>query len=225
MKTIKNKFTLALGVALLLQAAAPFISGVFLFDPLVDKNDIVKTMTNISQHSFAAQAAIFLDIVCAMGVIWLGFLFYTLLKKFNQVWALTGLGFYILEAVMYMIGKMFGYGLIMTSALYAESHETALISLAQVLYKVFDFAPAMAMIPFGIGAFLFYTLLVKSHALPTWISIWGLVSMFLVLFGIPLITYGVNIPFAIVFPYVPFEFVIGGYILIKGVGEKALEPN
>jgi hypothetical protein len=223
MKTIKNKFTLALGIALLIQAAAPFISGVFLFDPLVDKNDIVKTMTAIAQHSFTAQAAIFLDIVSAMGVIWLGVLFYILLKKFNHVWALTGLGFYMLEAVMFLVGKMFGYGLIMTSNLYAVSHETALVSLAQILYQVFDFVPAMAMIPFGIGAFLFYTLLVKSHALPTWISIWGLISMFLVLFGIPLMTYGVNIPFAIVFPYVPFEFVIGGYILFKGVSEKAMD--
>jgi len=67
--------------------------------------------------------------------------------------------------------------------------------------------------------------IVRGFKVPvqTWIPIWGLVSMFLVLFGIPLITYGVNIPFAVVFPYVPFEFVIGGYILFKGLREKALE--
>jgi hypothetical protein len=44
-----------------------------------------------------------------------------------------------------------------------------------------------------------------------------------VLFGIPMMQYGVNIPFAIVFPYVPFEFFTGGYVLVKGLREKALE--
>ena len=223
MKTVRNKFTLALGIALLLQAAAPLISGAFLLDPMIDKTDMVKTMTTIAQNPFRAQAAIFLDIVAAMGVIWLGVLFYTLLKKYNRVWAMTGLGFYMLEAVMLLAGKMFGYGLIMTSNMYAVSPNAALVPMAQMLYQVFDFMPAMAMIPFGIGAFLFYFLLVKSKAVPAWLAIWGLASMFLVLFGIPLMTYGVNIPFAVVFPYVPFEFVFGGYALFKGLREKALE--
>ena len=223
MRTIRNKFTLALGIALLLQAAAPFISGVFLFDPLVDKTDIGKTMLNLAQHPFNAQLSIFLDIVTAMGIIWLGVLFYTLLQKVNKIWAMTGLGFYVLEAVMLMIGKTFSYALIRTSDLYLVSNDVALLPIGQVLMQSEKFVSSMAMIPFGVGAFLFYYLLVKSKALPTWISIWGLVSMFLVLFGIPMITYGVNIPFAVVFPYVPFEFVIGGYVLIKGLREKALE--
>ncbi len=222
MKTIRNKFTSALGIALLLQAAAPFISGVFLFDPLVDKTDIGKTMANLGLHPFNAQLSIFLDIVTAMGVIWLGVLFYTLLQKINKTWAMTGLGFYILEAVMLMIGKTFSYALIRTSDLYLVSNDISLLPIAQILLQAEKFVSSMAMIPFGIGAFLFYYLLVKSKALPSWLSIWGLVSMFLVLFGIPLITYGVNIPFAVVFPYVPFEFVISGYILIKGLREKAL---
>ncbi|PKN97232.1 MAG: hypothetical protein CVU42_16895 [Chloroflexi bacterium HGW-Chloroflexi-4] len=222
MKTIKKRFTLALGLALLLQAAAPFISGVFLFDPLVDKTDIGKTMLNLAQHPFNAQLSIFLDIVAVMGVIWLGVLFYTLLQKNNKTWAMTGLGFYVLEAVMLLVGKTFSYALIRTSDLYLITSEISLLSTGQVLLQVEKFISSMAMIPFGVGAFLFYYLLVKSKALPTWISIWGLVSMFLVLFGIPLIAYGVKIPFAIVFPYVQFEFFIGGYVLIKGLREKAL---
>ena len=223
MKTIRNKFTLALGIALLLQAAAPFISGVFLFDPLIDKTVIGRTMLNIAQHPFNAQLSIFLDIVAAMGVIWLGVLLYTLLQKINKTWAMTGLGLYVLEALMFLTGKIFGYALIRTSDLYFVTNEISLLSIGQILLQVEKFVSSMAMIPFGVGAFLFYYLLVKSKALPTWISIWGLVSMFLVLFGIPLIAYGVKIPFAIVFPYVPFEFFIGGYILIKGLREYAFE--
>lgn len=223
MKTVKNKFTLAMGIALLLQAAAPFFSGVFLFDPLVDKTDISQTMLNLAGNPFNAQLSIFLDIIAVMGVIWLGVLFYSLLQKINKIWAMTGLGFYVLEAVMLMIGKSFSYVLIRTSDLYLATNDISLLPIGQVLLQTEKFVSSMAMIPFGIGAFLFYYLLVKSKALPTWLSIWGLVSMFLVLFGIPLMTYGVKIPFAVVFPYVPFEFVIGFYVLIKGLREKTLE--
>ena len=80
-----------------------------------------------------------------------------------------------------------------------------------------------AVIPFGIGAILLYYLLLKSKALPTWLMVWGLLSVFTVLIGIPLIAYGVAIPFAVVFPYVPFEFFTGGYILVKGLREKRTE--
>jgi hypothetical protein len=220
MRTIRNKFTLALGLALLLQAFAPLIAGAMLFDPLIDKNDIGRTLANLAQHPFAAQASIFLDIIGAMGVIWLGVLFYTLLKKYNQVWAMTGLVLYVLEAVMFMIGKSFDYAAITLGNLSGTGGEAV---LAQLLLQTGKFMSSMAMIPFGIGAFLFYYLLVKSKALPAWLSIWGLASMFLVLIGIPLMTYGVNIPFAIVFPYVPFEFFAGGYVLIKGLREQALQ--
>ncbi|PKM70630.1 MAG: hypothetical protein CVU93_01105, partial [Firmicutes bacterium HGW-Firmicutes-18] len=163
-----------------------------MFDPLVDKTDIGKTMLNLAQHPFNAQLSIFLDIVAVMGVIWLGVLFYTLLQKNNKTWAMTGLGFYVLEAVMLLVGKTFSYALIRTSDLYLITSEISLLSTGQVLLQVEKFISSMAMIPFGVGAFLFYYLLVKSKALPTWISIWGLVSMFLVLFGIPLIAYGVK---------------------------------
>ncbi len=222
MKTIRNSFTLALGLAFLLQACAPLISGAILFDPMIDKSDIAGTMLKIAANPLNAQLSIFLDIVTVMGVVWLGVLLYTLLNKVNRVWALTGLAFYVVEAFMHLTGKAFGYGLIMISNQYQINLNSDLVPLGQVFLQVNKFLPSLAMIPFGIGAFLFYYLLVKSKALPTWISVWGLVSMFLVLVGIPLIAYGVKIPFAIVFPYVPFEFFTGGYILIKGLREPKM---
>jgi hypothetical protein len=221
--TVRNKFTLALGIALLLQAAAPFISGVFLLDPLIEKNDIGRTMMNIAQHPFQAQFSIFLDIVTAMGIIWLGVLLYILLQKNNRVWAITAMGLYMLEAFMLIVGKAFTYALIRTSNIYFVSNDIFILTFGQVLLQVEKFFSSMAMIPFGIGALIFYYLLVKSKALPTWISLWGLISVNLVLIGVPLMAYGVPIPFAIVFPYVPYEFFIGGYILVKGLREKALE--
>jgi hypothetical protein len=75
----------------------------------------------------------------------------------------------------------------------------------------------MHILPFGIGAVLFYGLLAKSRAVPVWLSLWGLITVIPVFVGTILGIYGIEIPFVVNLPYVPFEFFIGIFILIKGV--------
>ncbi len=71
------------------------------------------------------------------------------------------------------------------------------------------------MIPFGIGAVLFYTLLLKAAILPKWLALWGIVTVPLILVCVPLMAFGIDVPFALMVPYVPFEFVAGIVIMIK----------
>jgi hypothetical protein len=222
MKAIRNRFTLALGIALLLQAFAPLISGAVLFNPLVDEFDIGKTMLNISQHSFMANFSVFLDIISAMGIIWLGVLFYHLLKKMNPICAKTGMLFYLLEAFMVVISKVTAFALIQISQIYSTTIDKSLELPGQVLLQVKDFSYGMAMLPFGIGAILLYYLLVKSKALPTWLSIYGLITSIPVMIGSTISAFGIDVPFAIYAPYIPFEFFVGIFVLIRGLSEKSL---
>ena len=217
MKVVRNKFSIALGIAFLLQSIAPLVSGAFLFDPLIDKGDIFKTMTNLTSHSFTEQLSFFLDVVTMIGIFWLGVLLYNLLNKLNKVWALTGLALYILEAVMHFTGKVFGNGLLRISELYTATADASLVPLAQIFLQINKFLPALAMIPFGIGAILLYALMLKSKALPAWLMIWGLVSSLGILIGVPLMAYGVPVPLIVAAPYVPFEFFTGAFILIRGL--------
>ncbi len=73
----------------------------------------------------------------------------------------------------------------------------------------------MAMIPFGLGAILFYYLLMKAEILPKWLSLWGILTVSVVLVAVPLMAFGVAIHFALLVPYVPFEFFTGIFIWIK----------
>ena len=222
MKAIRNRFTVAMGLALLLQAFTPLISGAVLFDPLVKENDIAKTMLNITQHQFVANLSVFLDIITAMGIIWLGVLFYYLLKRVNQVWAKTGMLFYVLEACMLVISKIAAFALIQISQIYSATMDQSLEVAGQVMLQVKDFSFSMAMLPFGIGAILLYYLLIKSKALPTWLSIYGLVTTIPVMIGSILSAYGIEVPLVIYLPYIPFEFFIGFFILIRGLSERSL---
>jgi hypothetical protein len=48
-------------------------------------------------------------------------------------------------------------------------------------------------------------------------SLWGLITVLPMLVGTVTQIFGYTIPFAFYLPYVPFEFVIGLWILVKGL--------
>lgn len=219
-KRLKTGFSMALGVALLLQACASMLSGAVLFDPLVVKNDTGATMVKIARNLMAANLSVFLDIVTAIGILWLAVLLFGLLRRVNEIWAATALAFYALEAGMLIVSTFFGYGFIRLSERYFVSGDKALVLFGQVMLQTKTFTGSMLIIPFGLGAILFYYLLFKSKVLPVWLPLWGLIAVIPVLIGVPLMAYGVDVPFVVCVPYVPFEFFTGAYILICGLREN-----
>lgn len=198
------------------------VSGTLFLGPFTDKSDIVKIMLNTTSNQAIAHASIFLDIITALVIVWLGVLFFSLLRKVNQVWATTALALYIVEAGMLIVSKFFGFALIQVSGAYSANNDKALEALGQLLLTMKDFTYNMHIVPFGVGAVLFYYLLLKIKAIPSWLSLWGLVAVIPVLIGTLLKTYGIDVPFIVMLPYAPFEFFAGGYILIKGLSDKAL---
>jgi hypothetical protein len=122
---------------------------------------------------------------------------------------MTALALYILEAGILIVSKIFGYALIQASGAYSANNDKSLEIIGQVLLQLKDFSYSMHILPFGIGAVLFYYLLVKSKAVPSWLSLWGLITVIPVLIGTLLKTYGVEMPFVLMIPYAPFEFFTG----------------
>lgn len=226
MQTIKNgytrnSFSVALGIALFLQAMTSLVSGTLFLGPFADKSDIVKILLNTASNQAIAHFSVFLDIITALVIVWLGVLFFCLLQKVNPAWATTALALYIVEAGMLIVSKFFAYALIWVSGAYAANNDKSLEATGQILLQLKDFSYNMHIVPFGVGAVLFYFLLFKCKAIPSWLSLWGLITVIPVLIGTLLKTYGVEVPFIVMLPYAPFEFFAGGYILIKGFSQKA----
>lgn len=82
------------------------------------------------------------------------------------------------------------------------------------------------MLFFCLGGILWYFLFVKSKAIPRVLSIWGLAALCLlsinVLWGLYNPDVGVIIYFGA--PYMVFEFLIGPWLMIKGI-EPGSEIN
>jgi hypothetical protein len=80
-----------------------------------------------------------------------------------------------------------------------------------------NFGYTLLLLAFSPGAVLFYWLLFKSRLVPRALSLWGLITVIPLFIATALSVLGISLPFYIVVPYIPFEFAIGLWIIIKGV--------
>ena len=213
------KTSRVLGVAFLLQFVTSFSSGVFLKQAWFVPGNISETMLNIAGNPWLMRASILLDMLTAMGVIFLGVILFLTLRKENEKMALTALGFYILEGALLAVSKTEAFSLLRLSQEYVAAGQPAdLLLLGQVAYDAMDYVGnTLHMLAFCLGAILFYTLLYKSRVVPVVLSLWGLITVFPLLIGTVAAIFGYELPFILYLPYVPFEFVIGVWILVKGV--------
>jgi hypothetical protein len=75
------------------------------------------------------------------------------------------------------------------------------------------------MLPFALGATLFYYLFFKSGYIPRVLSLWGLIAASLALIGTPFVLLGYDVPMIVFLPNLPFELTIGVWLLVKGISE------
>jgi hypothetical protein len=143
--------------------------------------------------------------------------------------ALIALGCYILEAALGSASRIPAFAALQISHEYVTGGQAGNLRIAGSLaLESMSFGYALLMFPFCVGAILFYSLFYKSRIIPRALSLWGLIAVSLAMVGTLLTIGGRNVSFFIYLPYVPFEFVVGAWILIAGLKVKAegkLEPS
>lgn len=225
METTKTKNLLLkfLGITLFTQAVTSLIGGSIFLGPF-DSNEITDaSMRAIANSTQVAYISMLLQMITGVVIIMLGVAMYRAAGHKGKTIAVIALSMYILEAVLLAVGQVFIFGLVQASQMYSISGDANLLALGKVLLSCREFAGEMAMIPFGVGAILFYYLLMKAKVLPKWLALWGLVTVPLILVCVPLATFGIETSFVLLVPYVPFEFFTGIYILIKYRNKKVEE--
>jgi hypothetical protein len=208
-----------LGVAFLVQSVLPLIGGLW-FQSFEVKGDVGATMNNIAGHAPAVSITILFWIVAEIFVIILGTVLYQTIRHRNPTAAMIAYGMYVLEVTLGITGQICVFALLKTSAAYAAGGNAGLLDIGSALLTGRHFTGEMAMIPFGIGAVIFYSLLMKEGTIPKWLALWGLITAPLIMIGVPLTTFGVAVPTFVLAPYMPFEFFTGAYLLIRYRGGK-----
>ncbi len=207
-----------LGAAFLLQAVTALTSGMILKLALTVPGDISATMIKIANNAWLMRANILGEMITALGIIFLGAVLFVGLRKQNEKMALTGLGFYILEAVLLAVSRMEAFSLLRISQEYvAAGNPVYLQTMGNLAFESMNFGYTLLMLACCPGVILFYYLLYKSRVVPRALSLWGLITTLPMLIGTLTQIFGYTIPFIFYLPYVPFEFAIGVWILVRGV--------
>jgi hypothetical protein len=143
-----------------------------------------------------------------------------MMSTFKQGRLAFAMGFYILEGALLAVSRTEAFSLLRISQEYATAANPALQMMGQVAYDSMEYGGnTLHMLAFCPGGILFYYLLNKSGIVPRVLSLWGLITVFPMLIGTLTQIFGYTIPFIFYVPYVPFELVIGVWILVKGIPE------
>lgn len=211
-----------LGAAFLLQAVTSLISGLILKAALIEPGDIGATMTNIANNVWLMRANIFGELATAAGIVFLGAMLFVRLRKQNEAMALVALGLYILEASLLAASRIAAFSLLRTSQEYVAAGRPAYLeTMGSLAFESMNFGYTLLMLPFSLGAVLFYYLLYRSGAIPRALSAWGLISVSVVLAASLSAILGHEAPFVVYLPYVPFEFAVGAWLLAKGMSDQS----
>jgi hypothetical protein len=218
-----KKVTRILGVAFLLQFITSISSGSLLKPMWLESGNISATMRNIADNPWLINTNILLDMLTALGVIFLGSILFLTLRAQSEKIALVALGFYILEAGLLATSRIATFSLLRLSQAYAGAGQPEyMLTLGNLAIESMDFVGStLHIVAFSLGAIMFYYLLYQSQLVPRGLSLWGLITVIPVLVGTLASIYNYQISFLFIVPYVPFEFVIGIWILVKGIPDTS----
>ena len=217
-----NKTSRVLGVAFLLQFVTSFSSGAFLRQAWFVPGNISETMLKIANNPWLMRANILVDMLTALGIIFLGAMLFVTLRNQSEKIALVALGFYILEAALLAVSRIEAFSLLRISQEYVTAGQPAYLeTMGNLAFESMDFVGStLHMLTFCIGGILFYYLLYKSKIVPHVLSLWGLITVFPMLIATLSAIFGYELSFFLYVPYIPFELVVGVWILVKGVKEE-----
>jgi len=207
-----------LGAAFLLQAVAALVWSAFLLPPLIVSDSITDTMTNIANNALQMRASIVVTMITAIGIAMLGALLFVTLKKQNMKIALVALGLYLIEAAILAASRIPAFALLRISQeSVIAGHPAYLQTLGNLFYESAEFGDWLHMLPFALGATLFYYLFFKSGYIPRALSLFGLIAALLALIGTPFALLGYDVPIVVFLPNLPFELTIGVWLMVKGI--------
>lgn len=208
-----------LGAAFLLQAVSSLISGTIVSGIIVSGKS-GQSLINIANNRILIGADVLLEMATAIGVIFLGWVLFVALRKESEKSSIIAFGMYIVEGALVAVNSLAAYSLLSVAQKYITSGSSESLANGSSILQTMSFSLTLSLLPFGVGAIIFYFLLYKSRIGPRPLSLWGLLTAPLVLIGTVLGLLGHSVPNFIYYPYAPFEFVIGAWILIKGAKVK-----
>lgn len=228
MRTYRGS-AIAVGVLFILCSATSILSIVPLGGQLVAPVDLAKLATNDTRVVLTAL----IEFVWALTGAGIAIGLYPILKKFNPALALGSVAGRLAEAVFVVVGALGLLALLTVGQEVVAAGSASVAAVAttsNLVLAVREWVHGFfALIPFGVGAFMYYVVLYRSRLVPRWLSGWGLgaIVMFMVStiiagftqeFGFTTVNTVLNIPIGLQ------EMALAIWLIAKGFDRTALAP-
>jgi Domain of unknown function (DUF4386) len=212
---------IAVGILFIACSAASILSAV----PLGSMFDTPDYLAQLAANSDRVILAALIEFVWAATAAGIAIGLYPVLRKYNRSLALGSVAGRVVEGVLVLVGTLsllvlltLGQESVAAGSAAANSYQAAGDALLAVRDWVQGF---LILLPWLVGAFMYYYLLYRSRLVPQWLSGWGLIGVGLSLvatvyagftqdFGFSTVNTVLNIPIGVQ------EIVLGVWLIVKG---------
>lgn len=218
-----------MNIVRLLGAAQLFVFAASLFSErllasVVGSGSVSEMLVKISKNLTRLRISNLIALLNSLGILVLGILFYIVFNQEYKVVALVALGFFIAESITLAMSKIGTFALIPLSQEFVEAG-SPVSSYYQTLtdflyYGVDRRGYDIHMLFFCLGGILWYYLFYISNYIPRALALWGLIAICLLTIPVLIELYDRDfLPAAgiLALPYLPFELVLGLWLLIRGI--------
>ena len=209
-----------LGAAFLGVVLTSLVSGV-LFMSAAGSGSVSEILAHVDANGAMAHVSFVAAMANSVGILVLAALLYVVLAGQNRVIALVALGCWLGEAMFYAIGWIGVSGLIPLSQDFVKAgapDSSFFQTLGAFLYHdVYKLSGTVLMFFYCAGGLAWYFLFFRSRLVPRAIPAFGLVVVAVGLVASVLGLLGSDVPMAAYLPILPFELIIGTWLLVRGV--------
>jgi hypothetical protein len=209
------------GILYIIGTAAGVISVIFTQSILKNPDLLMKVSVNEQQF---VTGLIFL-LIMGFSLAWVPIMMYPVLKKYNKVLAMGYVVFRgALETATYMIAGIFWIMIAVLGKQYANAAASDASSykiLSDLLQGGVERSTVLTTIVFSLGAIILYYSLFKSKLIPTWLSVWGLLSAMLYL-GVGIYELFKTSVDVLLMPLALQEMVMAVWLIAKGFSRSVI---
>jgi hypothetical protein len=204
------------------------ILGAIIISPVLGATDY---LAKFSANQNQVLAGVFLELVmavaCASIAIWL----YPVLKKYSESLALGAVGFRLIEATFDFVSVLSLLLLLTLSQEFvkAGAPDSSYYQLFGELLKTGHnfIGPVLMLLPWCIGALMYYYIFYQTRLVPRWLSAWGIIGVTLCIAASTLVLFHVIDSFSpaqIVFNLLILvqEMALALWLIVKGFNPSAI---
>lgn len=218
---------IAVGLLFIACTAASFLSAIATAG-LLDAPDY---LTSLAAHDSQVVLGALVEFVWAITAAGIAIALYPVLRKHNRALALGSVAGRLVEGVFVLVGALALLTLLTLSqetVAAGSADPSSFQALGTALLAARDWVHEFVMLlPWLVGALMYYYLLFKARLVPRWLSGWGLVGALLSLvatvysgftqeFGFTSVNIALNIPIAVQ------EMVLAVWLIVKGFNPSAV---